>query len=233
MGVYETLYSVFQTGRASLETVGESLFLPPDTERFARRLQGWAERVTRVARMDLEVRGREHITPGEAFVVMANHQSFFDIPAVILAVPGPMAFVGKAELFRVPLFGRAMRTAGFVRVDRKDRAQSVASLQAAATQLQSGRNIYIAPEGTRSADGTLGPFKSGGFRMALEAGARILPVAIDGTRHILPAHSLMVHPGHRVVVTIQPPIDPAAYGLAQRKELTLAVRRSIAQALGQ
>lgn len=233
MGVYETFYSVLQTGRASAETVAESLLRAPDPERFARRLRGWAERVTRVAKIDLQVRGREHLIPGEAFVVMANHQSFFDIPAVILAVPGPMAFVGKAELFRVPLFGRAMVTAGFIRVDRKDRAQSVASLHSAVAQIRGGRHIYIAPEGTRSPDGRLGPLKSGGFRMALEAGARILPLAIDGTRHVLPAHGLMVHTGKRVTATLLPPIDPKEYGLERRKELMEAVRNALAGALGQ
>jgi 1-acyl-sn-glycerol-3-phosphate acyltransferase len=233
MGVYETLYGVYQTGRTSAVTVAESLFLPPDKDRYAARLQRWAEKVVRAAKIDLEVRGREGVPEGEAFVVMANHQSFYDIPAVLLAVPGPMTFVAKAELFRVPVFGRAMETAGIVRVDRKDRAQSVASLHSAVAQLRAGRHIYIAPEGTRSPTGQLGPFKSGGFRMALEAGARILPVAIDGTRRVLPARSLIVQAGHRVVVTICPPIDPKEYGLERRKDLMETTRRSLAEALGQ
>lgn len=233
MGVLETLYGVYQTGRTSAITVAESLYLPPDKDRHAAHLVAWAEKVVRAAKMDLEVRGRELVPPGEAFVVMANHQSFYDIPAVILAVPGPMTFVAKAELFRVPVFGRAMETAGIVRVDRKDRAQSVASLHSAVTQLRSGRHIYIAPEGTRSPTGMLNPFKSGGFRMALEAGARILPVSIDGTRHVLPARELLVRTGHRVVVTIGSPIDPALYGIDRRKELIEVTRRAIAGPLGQ
>lgn len=233
MGVYETLYGVYQTGRASAVTVAESLFLAPDKDRYAARLVRWAEKVVRAAKIDLDVRGREIVPAGEAFVVMANHQSFYDIPVVLLAVPGPMTFVAKTELFDVPVFGRAMETAGIVRVDRKDRAQSVASLHSAVTQIRAGRHIYIAPEGTRSPTGQLGPFKSGGFRMALEAGARILPVAIDGTRHVLPARKLLVRPGHRVTVTIRPPIDPQEYGLDRRKELMEATRRSIAEALGQ
>jgi 1-acyl-sn-glycerol-3-phosphate acyltransferase len=251
MGVLETLHGVYQTGRASVATVAESLFLPPDNDRYAARLRAFAEKMIRIARIDLDVRGRENVgrpamgaalgqaelrphTPGnEAFVVMANHQSFYDIPVVILAVPGRMTFVAKAELFRVPVFGRAMETAGIVKVDRKDRAQSVASLHSAVEQLKNGRHIYIAPEGTRSASGQLGSFKSGGFRMALEAGARILPVAIDGTRHVLPPQKLVVQTGHRVVVTIRPPIDPKEYGIERRKELMEAVRRSIAEPLGQ
>lgn len=233
MGVLQTLYGVYQTGRTSLVTVAESLVLPPDDDRHARRLHTWAEKVTRAAKIDLDVRGRENVPPGEACVVMANHQSFYDIPMVLLAVPGRMTFVAKQELFRVPVFGRAMTTAGIVRVDRGDRAQAVASLHSAVEQLRRGRHIYIAPEGTRSPTGALGPFKSGGFRMALEAGARILPVAIDGTRHVLPAREIVVRTGHRVVVTIQPPIDPKEYGVERRKELMEAVRRAIAGPLGQ
>ncbi len=233
MGLYETLYGVYQTGRVSAVTVVESLVLPPDKDRYAKRLFEWAKAVSDAAKMSLEVRGRANVPLDEAFVVMANHQSFYDIPAVILAVPGPMTFVAKAELFRVPVFGRAMETAGIVRVDRKDRAQSVASLHSAVRQIQNGRHIYIAPEGTRSASGQLGPFKSGGFRMALEAGARILPVAIDGTRNVLPARKLMVHTGHHVTVTICPPIDPKEYGLERRKELMETTRQAMAAALGQ
>jgi 1-acyl-sn-glycerol-3-phosphate acyltransferase len=233
MGVFETLYGVYQTGRASVATVAESLVLPPDNERYAQRLRVWADKVVAAAKIDLVVRGREHLPHGEACVVMANHQSFYDIPVLLCAVRDPMTFVAKAELFRVPVFGKAMETAGIVRVDRKDRSQSVASLHGAVAQLAKGRHIYIAPEGTRSLDGRLGPFKSGGFRMALEAGARILPVAIDGTRHVLPPHELLVRTGKRVVVTVRPPIDPKEYGLDRRKELMEAVRASLAEALGQ
>jgi 1-acyl-sn-glycerol-3-phosphate acyltransferase len=233
MGVLETLYGVLQTGRASAVTVAESLFVAPDNERYAARLGAWADKVVRAAKIDLEVRGREHLPHGEACVVMANHQSFYDIPVLLCAVRDPMTFVAKAELFRVPLFGKAMETAGIVRVDRKDRAQSVASLHGAVAQLAKGRHIYIAPEGTRASDGRLGPFKSGGFRMALEAGARIVPVAIDGTRHVLPPRTLVVQTGKRVVVTIRPPIDPKEYGVERRKELMEAVRASLAGALGQ
>lgn len=233
MGVLATLQGVYETGRASAVTVAESLLLPPDNDRYAARLQRFAQNVVRAAKIDLEVRGRENVPRDEACVVMANHQSFYDIPVVILAVPGRMTFVAKAELFRVPVFGRAMETAGIVRVNRKDRKQSVASLHSAVSQLKSGRHIYIAPEGTRSATGELGVFKSGGFRLALEAGARILPVAVDGTRHVLPARELVVRTGHHVTVTIRPPIDPKEFGVEGRRELMEAVRRSIGEALGQ
>jgi 1-acyl-sn-glycerol-3-phosphate acyltransferase len=107
------------------------------------------------------------------------------------------------------------------------------SLRAGSSMLKDGTRIWIAPEGTRSADGSLGAFKSGGFRMALETGAAILPVAIDGTRHVLRAKGFVVQSHHRVVVTLLPPIDPAAYGVERRKALMIDVRGAIARALGQ
>ena len=232
MGIRESLYGVLQTGRTSAVTVVESLFREPDDERYAARLRDWAEKVVAAAKIDLVVRGAESLPRGEACVVMGNHQSFYDIPVLIRAIPDPMTFVAKAELFRVPVFGRAMTTAGIVRVDRKDRAQSVGSLHSAVEQLRRGRHIYIAPEGTRSHDGRLGPFKSGGFRLALEAGARIVPVTILGTRYVLPPRGLVVQTDRRVSVTIHPPIDPKEYGLERRKELMEAVRTAIAAPIG-
>ncbi|MBK8259106.1 MAG: 1-acyl-sn-glycerol-3-phosphate acyltransferase [Polyangiaceae bacterium] len=227
------MYSVFQTGRVSAVTVVESFVVPPDDGRYAARLLGWAEKVVLSAKINLEIKGQEHLPENEACVVMVNHQSFYDIPVVLLAVRGKMTFVAKKELFQVPVFGRAMQTAGIVKVDRKDHEKAVSSLQSAIAQLKRGRHIYIAPEGTRSPTGALQPFKSGGFRMALDAGVRILPVTVDGTRHVLPAKKLIVQTGHRVTVTISPPIDPKEYGLDKRKELMEAVRRAIAAPLGQ
>ena len=93
--------------------------------------------------------------------------------------------------------------------------------------------MWIAPEGTRSVTGELGPFKSGGFHLALDAGVRILPIAIQGTERVLPADKLTVQRGQPVTVTILPPVDAPKYGQARRKELTQEVRSRIAVSLGQ
>jgi 1-acyl-sn-glycerol-3-phosphate acyltransferase len=165
---------------------------------------------------------------------MSNHQSFFDIPVLYQAIPGKLRMVAKAELFHIPIFGRAMLAAGFVRIDRADRDQAIEILRDHGRSLLSGgTRVWIAPEGTRSQTGALGSFKSGGFRMAFENKVRILPVAINGTRDVLPAGGVVVRPCKRVTVTILPPIDPAKYGIEHRKELSAEVRRCIANALGQ
>jgi 1-acyl-sn-glycerol-3-phosphate acyltransferase len=233
MGFVQTFFGIVDTGRISLPTAFEGVVGAVTPEKCDARLAWWSEKILRDAHVDLVVRGREHAETGEPFIVMSNHQSFYDIPVLYRSVPGRLRMVAKTELFRVPVFGRAMLDAGFVRVDRSDRAQAVASLKEASEKLRSGTRIWIAPEGTRSRTGALGHFKSGGFRMALDTKTRILPVSIDGTKAILPAHGVIVHRGKHVVVTIGPPIDPVPYGVDGRKLLMRDVRRAIAAPLGQ
>lgn len=231
MGLFHTIQGIFNTGRISVPTVIDSALGRLRPETCDARLDWWAHRILRDAKVDLVVRGREHAEGNEPFVVMSNHQSLYDIPVLFCAMPGRIRMVAKAELFKVPIWGKAMLASGFIRIDRSDRADAVASLRAGSSMLKDGTRIWIAPEGTRSPTGALGPFKSGGFRMALDTGTRILPVAIDGTRRTLPARGTAVMLGHRTVVTILPPIDPRPYGESGRKELMDAVRAAIQAAL--
>ena len=233
MGVSETFLGIVDTARISFPTVVDAALGRVTVERCDERLRWWSEKLLRDADVTVEVRGREHAEGTGPLIVMSNHQSLYDIPVLFRSIPGRLRMVGKSELFQVPIWGQAMTAAGFIRIDRSDRAQAVASLRAGSEMLQQGTRIWIAPEGTRSKDGSLAPFKSGGFRMALETGAPILPVAIDGTRHVLPAKGFVVEKHHRVVVTVLPPVDPARYGLEGRKALVSDVRAAIARALGQ
>ncbi len=235
MGVTQTILGIVDTARISLSTVAEAaLGRKADPDRYEARLQWWSHKLLRDANVDLVVRGKENAGDGsEPLIVMSNHQSLYDIPVLFCSMPGRLRMVAKKELFAVPLWGRAMRTAGFICVDRSDRGKAIESLRAGTSLLRDGTRVWIAPEGTRSVTGALGPFKSGGFHMALETGYRILPVAIDGTRDVLKARGLIVRNHKKVVVTVLPPIDPRAYGSERRKELTAAVRASIASALGQ
>ncbi|MEZ4226109.1 MAG: lysophospholipid acyltransferase family protein [Polyangiaceae bacterium] len=197
-------------------------------ELYDARLAAWSANMLDVADVDLEVSGREHLGRGEAFVVMSNHQSHYDIPVVFQALKRRMRMVAKTELFRIPLFGRAMHVAGFVEVDRSNRDQAMHALEGARRAVAAGTNIWIAPEGTRSESGHLAPFKKGGFHLALGAHARILPVSIDGTKDVLPAHSRTITRGQHVRVVVSPPIDPADYGHDKLDALMQAVRDAIA-----
>jgi 1-acyl-sn-glycerol-3-phosphate acyltransferase len=235
MSLRQTLEGLFDTARISFPTVADSLRGRVPAAVAEQRLEWWSSKLLRDAEVDLEVRGREHAGDGrEAMIVMSNHQSLYDIPVLFRSLPGSIRMVAKAELFRIPVWGRAMIAAGFIRIDRSDHRQAVESLRATGgALLASGTRVWIAPEGTRSKTGALGPFKSGGFRMALDFGVRILPVAIEGTREVLPATGWIVERGKKVTVTVLPPIDPKPYGINRRKELIAEVRRAIAGGLGQ
>ncbi|RYZ08992.1 MAG: 1-acyl-sn-glycerol-3-phosphate acyltransferase [Myxococcales bacterium] len=191
----------------------------------------WSRALVDRAHIDLRVEGAERALPGESFVVMSNHQSLYDIPVIYQALQRRIRMVAKKELFRVPVWGRAMRRAGFIALDRDDRERSRQTLLASATELQHGTSIWIAPEGTRSLDGALGEFRKGGFHLALQSGARILPVTIVGTRAVLPAKGAHITDGCQVRVLVHPPVDPAEYGEARRDELVAHVRSVIASAL--
>jgi 1-acyl-sn-glycerol-3-phosphate acyltransferase len=220
--------TISATARITVGTALDGTFGRSDlAERTDRRLDWWSARLREVADMRVTVEGRENFAEDETFVVMSNHQSHFDIPVLYQALQRRLRMVAKKELFRIPLFGRAMRLSGFVEVDRQDRIRAVRALDGARAALDAGTNIWIAPEGTRSETGKLAEFKKGGFHLALGAGARILPVSIDGTKDVLPAHSRDIRRGHSVRVVINPPIDPAAYGPERMTELVTAVREAI------
>jgi 1-acyl-sn-glycerol-3-phosphate acyltransferase len=147
-----------------------------------------------------------------------------------------MRMVAKKELFDLPVLGRAMREAGFIEVDRANRNQAIASLKDATRHLSEGVHLWVAPEGTRSETGELLPFKKGGFVIAMDMKAPIIPVTIRGTREVLRAHGLRSRRGAAVDVTLHPPVETAPYAertdrKAARGEVMDAVRGAIASAL--
>jgi len=195
------------------------------------RLESWSRELVQQAGIRIEVTGRERLPRNEAFVVMSNHQSHYDIPVLFQALGIPLRMVAKKELFRIPVMSQAMRAAGFVELDRTNRTSAIRTLSEARSRLDQAISIWIAPEGTRSKTGRLSSFKKGGFHLAVQAGMRILPVAIDGTRFALPAGGLTVTRGATAHVTIESPIDPAQYSNAKISALVSAVRAAIEQHL--
>jgi 1-acyl-sn-glycerol-3-phosphate acyltransferase len=231
MSIGHLLRAAGVTLRISVPTLFDALLGRLTPEVCDARLDWWSKRLLEQAKVSLETHGSEHARGATAFVVMSNHQSLYDIPALFQTLPLRLRMVAKAELFRIPIWAQAMRVAGFVELDRSARERAIESLDRAKTALARGTSIWIAPEGTRSRDGALGAFKLGGFHLAAGAGARILPVTVAGTRSILPAKGARVVPGAIVRVTVHPAIDPAAYGGDVNDSLVQAVRSSIASAL--
>lgn len=205
-----TAGAVYETLRISVPTVWQGALGRLDVKTCDRRLERWSRRLLERAHVELRVRGVEHASGSPAFLVMSNHQSHFDIPVLYQSLPLTMRMVVKKELFRIPIWASAMRAAGFIEVDRKHGRRAYEQLVLAGQRLlSSGMSLWIAPEGTRSVDGRLLPFKRGGFRLALATGLPILPVTIDGTRQVHQKATWSVRCGQRVRVTIHPPIATA------------------------
>jgi 1-acyl-sn-glycerol-3-phosphate acyltransferase len=224
--------AAFETIKICVPTIVDGWLGRVDARVCDQRLDRWSKGLLRAARVNVLTVGREHITPGESYVIMSNHQSHFDVPVIFQALGIPVRMVAKKELFRIPIMGPAMRYSGFVEVDRARRTRAMRSLTAARDRLQQDRtSVWIAPEGTRSTTGELGRFKRGGFQLAIDAGLRILPVIVEGSCRIHRAGDRRVHKDQTVHVTVRPPIDAPTYGRARSEALIEAVRVTISEGL--
>jgi 1-acyl-sn-glycerol-3-phosphate acyltransferase len=182
----------------------------------------------KLARIRVEVAGREHI-PSQPCIFMANHVSNLDPPILLPLFPFRTSFFIKRSLLRIPFVGYGMRLAGFIPVDRGGRLDSAReSVLAASKVLASGVNISTFPEGTRSRNGVLLPFKKGPFYLAMESGAPVVPVSIWGSEHMMIKGSLRIHPG-TAHVTFHPALFPQQF--ASREQLSDAVRARITSGL--
>ena len=178
------------------------------------RARWFGRRVVELLDIRLDARGPEQVPAGCAYVYMSNHQSHLDIPVLYATLPSPtIRMLAKKELFRIPFWGRGLRAAEFVEVDRSNHGRAVQSIEQAAALVRDGVSIYLAPEGTRSRDGRIGPLKKGGFHLALGTGASIVPVAVRGTLEILPRGSKAMQTGRTVHVRIGAPISVAGRDL--------------------
>ncbi len=172
------------------------------------RTRWFGRRVIDLLDIDLATTGAENVPPGQAYVYMSNHQSHLDIPMLYATLPSPsIRMLAKKELFDIPLWGRGLRAAEFVEVDRGNHASAMRSIEYAAKLIREGVSIYLAPEGTRSLDGSIGKLKKGGFHLALGTRAPIVPVAIRGTIDVMRRGDTLMRSGQRVEVTIGSPIE--------------------------
>ncbi|MET0594718.1 MAG: lysophospholipid acyltransferase family protein [Polyangiaceae bacterium] len=228
-GPLNTAFSLSFTLAMSEAAIASSI-LDPTGESTRKLARFWGVRLCRTCGVEVATRGGESVRWHEPLIVMANHQSFLDIPVLYAALPEPFGMLAKQELFRLPIFSGAMRGLRCIPIDRGNVRQSLASLRQAADQIRAGNSIVVFPEGTRSSDGALQELKTGPFYLAEMARVPIVPVAIRGTAQSLAKSRVLVRPA-RVEVTIGDPILPARRGPAERDRLRSAVHASLAALL--
>lgn len=188
----------------------------------------WAVRAgCRVLGVRVEITGLEHIDLRTAYIFMPNHLSFLDGPIMAMAIPRPVRIILKKSLFRIPILGIGMRHVGYVPVDRKGVRGGQKSIERAARLMRErGYSFLVFPEGTRSRDGKLRAFRRGGFFLALESGAPIVPVTITGTFGIMPRGQWHARRGS-VRTVFHEPVPSAGHTRETMRELMEKVRAAI------
>ena len=186
----------------------------------------WARLVLSVAGVRVDTEGFEHIPPGEPVVYVSNHQSFFDILALAAVLPDTFRFVAKKELAKIPVFGRALKAAGHIYIDRQRRQAAFESYEKAASVIRGGMSALVFAEGTRSRTGNLLPFKKGPFVLAIAAQVPVIPVYCANTFHILPKGHFRIRP-RPVTLYFGEPIPTAGMDYEDRTRLLNQVRSVI------
>jgi len=186
----------------------------------------WAKIQLLVSGVKVKVKGLEYLGKKAPFIYMANHQSAYDIFALLSCLPVQFRWIAKKELFTIPVLGWAMRAANYISIDRSGKRKALESIERAANKIKGGVSVVIFPEGTRSRDGSIQPFKRGGFTLALKSGVPIIPIAIKGSSDVMPRDSLRVRPGE-IHITIDRAIDTAPYSLRERDALMERVRGTL------
>lgn len=206
-----------------------TLVLRPST---VSRLCGrtWARIVAFFTPVRVTVDGTEHLDPSQSYVIVANHQSLYDVIVLYGWLNLDFRWVMKAELRKVPFLGAACRRLGHVFVDRSSAQAATASLDTVRSQIGDGTSILFFPEGTRSMDGRLKTFKKGAFRMAISLGLPVLPITVTGTPHILPSGTYRLHPG-RARLVIHEPISVEDAEAHHAARLSAAAREKIERPL--
>jgi len=190
----------------------------------------WARLNLALSGVPISMSGDELIDKDQPYIVMANHQSYYDVLALIGYLPLQLKWVMKMELRKIPIFGFACEKVGHIYIDRGNSERSQESLKAAGEKIRAGSSVVFFPEGTRSPNGRLQPFKKGGFVMALEAKVPILPVTVVGGRKILPRKSLRILPGSMKII-IHDPIPVTEYTYETKERLIKRVREVIGKDL--
>ncbi len=186
----------------------------------------WAYTMLAVSFVRTEIKNREKIQPGTSYIIISNHQSLYDILALVTTLGIQYRWFIKKEVLKVPLFGYGLYASRNIFIDRSHRNEAIASINRGFDRLPAGVSVMVFAEGTRSGDGQIHEFKKGGFIPAVERKIPILPVTVNGSRRILPQKSPAIKPG-KIQVVISDPIDTGAYTHDNVQELMDRTRRAV------
>lgn len=205
----------------------------PDPRRYGAFARFWGRMGLALAGIRVAVNGTERLPAGPV-IVMSNHQSNFDILALQGHFPRRLSWIAKEELFRIPVFGPSMRRGGYIPLDRGHGRKALKSIDEAAQQIRNGASVIIFPEGTRTRDGRLLPFKRGGFMLAARAGVPVVPVTLVGSFGVNPGGTCKLYPFRQVEIRIGEPIAvPQGMRRSEAEEFLMArVHDAIAKEIG-
>jgi 1-acyl-sn-glycerol-3-phosphate acyltransferase len=188
----------------------------------------WGKTALLANQVKVKVEGMEHLNGKGPYVFMSNHQGYYDIFVLLGHLPYQFKWLAKKELFSVPFLGWTMAAVGYISIDRGGTRDTVKAMNEAAQKIRDGMSVVIFPEGSRSPDGSILPFKKGGFTLAIKSKVPIVPIAISGSREIMPKDSLTVTPGE-IRMLVGHPIEIQHYSLKDRESLMKKVRETISK----
>ncbi len=223
-------YALLLTLFVSIVTLLWTMVLRRDADSVQGLAAWWAKSICTAAGVSVSVTGTEKLDSGKPYIFAANHQSQFDIFALQGFLGVDFRWLAKKELFQVPVWGPAMRKAGYIPVDRSRGRQALKSLGEAAQKIAAGTSVIIFPEGTRTPNGMLQEFKAGAMVLAIKSGVDIVPVAIKGTYEILPKGKLLMNPGN-VTIHVGEPIATKDRAQKDKHDLAKTLQEEVAKLL--
>lgn len=186
----------------------------------------WGKIQLKTTGTKVRIEGLDKIDPKQSYILVSNHQSNFDIFALLGYLPIQFRWTAKASLFRIPFLGWAMSRIGYIPIERESPKKAYKSMLQAAEKVKNGISVMIFPEGTRSPDGHLQPFKKGVFLIALKSQAPILPITIKGTNKIMRKGDWRTYPGN-VQIIIDQPLETKHVSPMEEEVLSAKVRQII------
>jgi len=188
----------------------------------------WGKVALLANRVKVRIEGMEYLKGKGPYIFMSNHQGSYDIFVLLSCLPFQFKWLAKKELFSIPFFGWTMAAAGYIPIDREGSRKTVKAMDEAAQKIRDGMSVVIFPEGSRSPDGSIQPFKKGGFTLAIKSKVPIIPIAIAGSREIMPKDRLTAASGE-IRMRMGDPIETQNYSLKDRKFLMEKVNETISK----